>query len=219
MYVIQKYQDSMKFYSSLFLYVILMLMPVKLQSQSLLNRFSIDYGRIRNLQTYFENEKDKYSYYPEFKIGGNMKYKFLEWELYYGFWDDGVEDFESVRVTDGQSYEYSGDIIGVRFSLMPEEFAKGWTLPVRLITGLSYHFNSLDYLGGSDLSGKNGHDVHENLLMFEFGGGFHYQLVKLFRLRGGAIYLFNLYNSRPNYMDYGEDFTYKLGVDFYFKEL
>ncbi len=115
---------------------------------------SVQGGVIRNLQPeYWEHSpwgQSLYTFYPEvqiasrpFPIAGKLS---LQGGLRWGYWDDGVHEHKGSF--DFVTYSHRSHIAGARFYVVPTKIP---LVSLSLFSGLSWHFVSGDYVGGTDL--------------------------------------------------------------------
>lgn len=129
-------------------------------------RIALTVGLIDNLQQ--ASNQPRYAFYPEvqllndfFAISENKAS--VGGSIYWGYWTDGVDELSSCA--DCLTYSHSSHIIGTRLIMALNAFP----IPVTAFVGISRHFISADYIGGSDLLGNTGSDFEDALNTFEVG--------------------------------------------------
>jgi len=129
---------------------------------------SIKVGFIRNLQDPFYRDLPKYSFYPEVQITGQIVRSSVlavsaHSGLYWGYWNDGVDETSSACV-DCHTYSFSSHVIGARMGLLLEKFP---LVPTGFAIGLSRHFIRAVYVGGYGEAGNPGQDFERRATTFE----------------------------------------------------
>ena len=125
---------------------------------------SVQGGVIRNFQN--ENEgQPLHAFYPEVQIASRpfplVRGISLQGGLHWGYWDDGVREHKrEITPSFGlcgppeeppcvlTTYSQSSHIVGSRFYVVPTQIP---FVSLSLFSGLSWHFVSDDYVGGSGL--------------------------------------------------------------------
>jgi hypothetical protein len=79
----------------------------------------------------------KQIFHPEIAIGGQVVSTYLQWEIFWGYWDDNINE---VNVRDMAVYSTYGHIIGGRIEFKPSQVLKGWIMPIVVTSGFSHHF-------------------------------------------------------------------------------
>jgi hypothetical protein len=109
-----------------------------------LNSVSVQAGAITGIAT------SNLVLFPEIQVGGPLGKSFIQWSLYWGYWDDGVN---KVYYSDYIAYSYHGHIVGARMYFFPSLAADHWPLPIALFGGFAHHFIVRTYVGGEDYYG------------------------------------------------------------------
>jgi len=130
--------------------------------------------------------------YPKAQVGGFLGRPFIQWSLYWGYWDDGVDQVTSV---DYITYSYSGHIVGTKIYFFPTEVADHWPVPIAFSGGIAHHFIHRTYVGGEDFVGTRGSEGAESSNTVEAGLGIYFKLTELIELRGEAHQFFRLGNG------------------------
>ena len=166
---------------------------------------SADMGLIRNLHNQMFSD-NLFSVYPELKVGGPLLEGFLNWALYWGYWDDGID--EPLAIADYVTYSFSSHIVGARAILYP--------LPSYLIIGVSRHFIYGDYIGGAGFDGQPGQDFTDEITTAELGIGISVALSDLYRLRLEFIgYL--PFADKDRFNVDGGRVSFRTGFDYFFR--
>ena len=147
-----------------------------ISAQINISKISADIGLIRNMQYATSNEVSRYTLYPELHIGGSLFKKFLEWDLYWGYWNDGVKEEFSIR--DGWTFSYSSNLVGTRIYFYPQDAIDDIVFPFKLAAGVSYHFVNMHYVGGTDYVGNIGNDSSIRFLTFDIGLGIDINIIE-----------------------------------------
>lgn len=108
----------------------------------------------------------KYVLYPELQSGGQFFPQFLQWSVFWGYWDDAID---RGHLTETIEYSSHGHIAGFNLAFYPSLGLKEWPLPIAILGGITHHFVSLTYLGGSDGLGNRGYDASTSLTSAEVG--------------------------------------------------
>ena len=110
---------------------------------------SVQGGVIRNFQ-HEDWKQSRYTFYPEVQIASQpfsiTRGISLQGGLRWGYWDDGVREHKGD--ISFVTYSHSSHIAGVRFYVVSTHIP---LVSLSLFSGLSSHFVSGDYVGGSDL--------------------------------------------------------------------
>jgi hypothetical protein len=85
-------------------------------------------------------------FYPEVQVGGRFISPFLEWSAACGYWNDRIS---GVQGSDYEQYSAQGLILSGRVIFVPQLADANWVLPVAVIGGISHHFISEKFIGGS----------------------------------------------------------------------
>ena len=106
-------------------------------------------GVIRNFQ-HEDWKQSGYAFYPEVQIASRpfsiARGISLQGGLRWGYWDDGVREHQGSF--DFVTYSHSSHIAGIHFYVVSTHIP---LVSLSLFSGLSRHFVSGDYVGGSDL--------------------------------------------------------------------
>lgn len=200
----------MKNYILLFAALILFFSP-PLQAQTNFNKISVDIGMKNGYQSGPFDESNKFSLFPQIQIGGNFLFNYLEWNLNWGYFDDGRDTEFNVR--DFATYSYSSHIVGGYISFYPEKLTDGFSIPVYLLTGFSYHFVNEEYIGGNDFTGSHRDDNSFGVSSWDLGLGINYNIVKNLRFRLDGIVYVPL--SEPESLELNRSSSsFKFGVDY-----
>lgn len=134
-----------------------------------ISNISLRAGLIRNLYSdLYSRFHPGYSFYPELQLGGSLvAFHLLNWALYFGYWDDGVD--KAFPIADGITYSYDSLIIGARVGFMPGAHRKELPVQPVVFVGLSRHFMAAEYIGGWDFTGNIGRDFSRPLNYLEIG--------------------------------------------------
>lgn len=152
-----------------------------------LNSISLQVGVINGIET------SNPVLYPEAQFGGFFGKPFIQWFLYWGYWDDGVN---TVTITDNIVYSYHGQIVGARIFFFPSLVAEHWPLPIALFGGIAHHFIGRTYVGGEDYFWGIGSDGTEASNTVEAGLRAYFKIVESLELRGEVHQFFRLGNQR-----------------------
>jgi len=122
-----------------------------------------------------ESSNSAYSFYPEISISNNFFSQYLNWELAFGYLNDGLdpEEIESSRA----NYNSKDYILSTRLIINSSKVLNNNYLP-RLISGFSLHFVYLDYvdpLGPVPLNFVS--DENETRLYIDLGA--EYKIAKI----------------------------------------
>ncbi len=147
-----------------------------MSAQINISKISADLGLIRNMQYPTSNEVSSYTLYPELHIGGSIIGKFLEWDVYWGYWNDGVK--EPFNIRDAWTFSYSSNLIGTRIYFYPQDAFDDIVFPFKLAAGLSYHFVNMHYVGGTDYVGNIGKDSSIRFLTLDIGLGLDFNIIE-----------------------------------------
>jgi len=168
--------------------VYLIILTIILGSNSIaqvdLNFFSLQAGAIGGIAN------PHYVFYPEAQVGGFLGEPFIQWSLYWGYWDDGITS--APEVTDNIEYTYSAHIVGARFFFLPAQADNHWPLPIALWAGIAHHFISRTYLAGSDYSGIPGSNGSESINTVEAGLRLYFKITRSTELRAEGHQFFRL---------------------------
>lgn len=132
------------------------------------------------MQNPMGDEVSSYSVYPEVHVGGPMFEKFLVWDIYYGYWNDGVK--KPFYIMDAVTYSYSSNLVGTRIYFYPQDAFDEFILPLKLIAGLSYHSVKERYVGGFDLAGTHGDGSSIEFLSLDIGLGSEIKIIDVLAL-------------------------------------
>lgn len=132
---------------------------------------SFDVGIMRHLQIdhLLPEGRSAYTLYPELQIGGSLAGTFADWRLFWGHWDDGIE--EPFPGMDLVTYSHSGHVLGARLLLFARRLIPTWQFPIHMALGLSHQFVDGNYVGGHDLAGNAGEDFSDEVTYVEAGCG------------------------------------------------
>src|SRR5690348_544325 len=65
----------------------------------------------------------KYVLYPEVQVGGQFFQQFLQWSVFWGYWDDAID---RAHETDVNEYSSHGHIAGFNVAFYPSLALKEW---------------------------------------------------------------------------------------------
>ena len=104
--------------------------------------FGISLGVMRNYSPK-ESSNSNYSFYPEISLSNNFFSQNINWQLAFGYLNDGLEPDE--RGSIGNYYSSKDYILSTRLVVNLSKVLNNQYVP-GLITGISFHFVDLEYV-------------------------------------------------------------------------
>jgi len=150
-------------------------------AQFSINSFAIGVGSMRGVENY------KQVFHPEIAIGGQAVSTYLQWAIFWGYWDD---DINEVNVRDKAVYSTYGHIIGGRIEFEPAKVLRDWIIPIVVTTGFSHHFILKKYIGGGDYDGDTKYRGPDALNSVELGLRIYSNIFHFLQIRAEARHLF-----------------------------
>lgn len=167
-----------------------------------LNSLSFGAGVIGTL--YPPGNSEPYVFYPEVQLEGEFFRRYIDWSVYWGYWNDRIDQLD---ISDAIVYSSSGHIIGGRIVFIPSLADEHWTVPVAIFGGIAHQFMSITYVGGEDNGGRTGSDHTAASNTLELGLRISLAISDPIQLRAEAHQLFELTNEYSRHRR-----AYKLGV-------
>ena len=191
--------------------IVIFILPVSAQTN--ISKLSADIGLKQNTHSAANDESNKYIIYPEIQIGGKFIAMYLEWDIGWSYQDDGQN--EPLPVADYITYSYSSHNVGAHISFYPQNLSETFSIPLHLITGFSYQFESRQYVGGYDFTGSSGTNDSYGISTLDLGIGLNYNLMNNLRVRLDGIVYFQFLEDE-NIGTKNNSSSLKLGFDYLF---
>lgn len=110
---------------------------IQTTAQVNINSISVNAGVIRNFTTE-DLETNEVTFYPEIALGGKLFFRLLNWQISYGYWDDGIEkELKDFRFH--STFHFISNVVASRILFDLSIINENVFIPVRIITGVSYH--------------------------------------------------------------------------------
>lgn len=171
---------------------------------------TVDVDLIENLQD--DSNQPQYSFYPEIQLSNDF-FEISEVKvtvggsIYWGYWTDGVDNLSNC--VDCITYSYSSHIVGARVMTVLEALP----IPITTFAGISRHFISADYIGGSDFSGKTGNDFKDGINAVEVGIRLQIPISQRLNIGGNYQYYIPLVKKNSPYTSRG---AFGIGLTYMF---
>ncbi|GEM_PF-5316423 len=169
-----------------------------------ISRISIDFNYIKNYQ-FIENYR--YSFSPEFKLGGKLFSDKYEWEIFILYWNDGINKPLN-GVVDYTTFNYSDYTFGSNIYFFP--FKKGFQLLFN--GGLAYKHIIQKYISGSQ-TGNPIDNRFYNILSLDLGCGIGQELNSTIRIRAEFNVFISLLGDTTNIDEFNNS-SVKFGFDY-----
>lgn len=162
-----------------------------------LNTLSANIGVIRTfLPAHAPFQANQFSIYPEIQAGGAFFTPAVRWNIYWGYWSDGVA--RAFPVADYVTYSHSSHVVGARFNVFPARIFPQWPIPLGIFAGFAYHFISATYVGGFSFDGRPGHNFTGDAATGEVGVNVEVEVFGPVVVRGEAQQYFGLGSGEFN---------------------
>jgi hypothetical protein len=181
-----------------------------MHAQTNLNNVSINAGIIEKL--FYNNPFEKcfqYTFYQELQCGGDLMIPFIYWTVYWGYWNDGVN--EVLPIMDAVTYSFSSHVVGGRFTLIPAKLLDRWRVPIGFFAGIGNHFISRRYVGGLGYDGSPGQNLRFNVLTLDVGVNIEVKLFGPFCVQSDIQQLVPLRSDDYDRLR-GNRWVFKLGL-------
>ncbi len=166
-------------------------------------------GYINNLNIGVEKN---YNTYYEIGTGGQFFYKFIQWSINIGYWNDNIN---KIALMDCPTFSNRSIIVGLRYHLLFNKLLKDF-IPLDLFSGINRNFIHAKYIGGSYGTGRNSKTHNKYLDIAEIGLGGTINLYHSFNMRIESQRYIPL--SKIDYLlDYSKKYSVKLGLMYVFK--
>ena len=114
--------------------VALLIFNLPANAQIDISSISVKIGSIGTFQTYTPYAS---ALNPEIEVGGMFLSKYLNWGIYWSYWNDGVNE---ILWLDSPVYNYSSHILGCHISFSLTHLDDNWVIPIEIFAGASEHF-------------------------------------------------------------------------------
>lgn len=187
------------------------LLSCPLRAQVTISKVSIDAGIMNNPQLGM-GSVPRFAFYPEAGLGGLLYVNYIEWGVSLGYWGDGVNT--PSKIMDQVTYSFNSLILKSDLRFFPANAFEHFRIPVHLITGLSIHGLTREYIGGEDFSGSHLPSQSYNILAFDLGLGLNMKISSIMRLRAESEFYIPLSRSHT-FFDHSSSSSMKLGIDYF----
>lgn len=187
---------------------------VFISSQTTIDKVSINFGWIGNQQGLMTNDGWANNY--QLSFGGQFIKNYFDWNSSVSYWDDGINS--EFNCADCITYSNSSIIISSDIIYFPKRILPEFPFPVYLFIGLSYHHIFRKYIDGYSHNGDRGINKNFNLFTIDTGIGFYHKISERFRVNFSGKIFFAA-NKNEDLITPGSNFSFMIGVDYYFKDL
>jgi hypothetical protein len=130
-------------------------------------------------------EKNRWLFFPELEIGGELFTPPLSWSATWGYWTEGIT--EVLPIADFVTYSHSGHIVTLRIALDPQALDPHLPLPIELFAGAAGHFQEIRYVGGFDYAGRAGENSSDLSVTGLLGLGVRLRVLSQVRLEAEGV--------------------------------
>jgi hypothetical protein len=120
----------------IFIAVIVALFVFELSVNAQINISSISV-KIGSISTFQTDAPYASAFNPEIEVGGVFLTKYFNWDIYWSYWDDGVN---KMLWFDSPVYNCSSHILGCRMRLSLKLMDDSWIIPLEIFAGVAEHF-------------------------------------------------------------------------------